>query len=105
MLPLPRRLIIAALVVFAETAAAIAAPSANRVTMPVPALVERGEMVLAQQRMNTNCTRAAAEAAAMTGGEVLSAMPVVSGRPICRVTVLVINARGRPKRVRLRIPM
>jgi len=52
-----------------------------------------------------NCMRAAQQAQAMTGGEVLSVVPARNGRPVCRVTVLVINARGRPKRIRLRIPM
>ena len=52
-----------------------------------------------------NCDRAVQQAVQMTGGELLSAHPVRSGRPICAVTVLVINAKGRPKKVRLRIPM
>jgi hypothetical protein len=51
------------------------------------------------------CERAARQALAMTGGELLSVRPVRSGKPICAVTVLVINAKGRPKKVRLRIPM
>ena len=51
------------------------------------------------------CERAAQQAVAMTGGELLSVRPARNGRPICAVTVLVINAKGRPKKVRLRIPM
>ncbi len=53
----------------------------------------------------SGCGRAAQQAAAMTGGEVLSVEPARNGRPVCKVTVLVINARGRPKKVKLRIPM
>ena len=52
-----------------------------------------------------SCERAAQQAVAMTGGELLSVRPARSGRPICAVTVLIINAKGRPKKVRLRIPM
>ena len=52
-----------------------------------------------------SCERAAQQALAMTGGELLSVRPARNGRPICAVTVLVINAKGRPKKVRLRIPM
>lgn len=52
-----------------------------------------------------SCDRAAQQAIAMTGGELLSVRPARNGRPICAVTVLVINAKGRPKKVRLRIPM
>jgi hypothetical protein len=52
-----------------------------------------------------SCDRAAEQAVAMTGGELLSVRPARNGRPICAVTVLVINAKGRPKKVRLRIPM
>jgi hypothetical protein len=51
------------------------------------------------------CTRAAQQAVQMTGGELLSVRPARNGRPICAVTVLVINAKGRPRKVRLRIPM
>jgi hypothetical protein len=52
-----------------------------------------------------NCERAARQAVQMTGGELLSVHPARNGRPICAVTVLVINAKGRPKKVKLRIPM
>lgn len=52
-----------------------------------------------------SCERAATQAVQITGGELLSVRPARNGRPICAVTVLVINAKGRPKKVRLRIPM
>ena len=51
------------------------------------------------------CDRAVAQALEMTGGELLSVQPARNGRPICRVTVLVVKANGRPKKIRLRIPM
>jgi hypothetical protein len=51
------------------------------------------------------CQRAAQEAVKMTGGELLSVRPARNGRPMCAVTVLVINAKGRPRKMRLRIPM
>ena len=51
------------------------------------------------------CDRAVEEAIAMTGGELLSVQPARNGRPICRVTVLVVKQNGRPKKIKLRIPM
>lgn len=51
------------------------------------------------------CDRAVAQALEMTGGELLSVQPARSGKPICRVTVLVVKANGRPKKIKLRIPM
>jgi hypothetical protein len=51
------------------------------------------------------CERAVEQALAMTGGELLSVQPARNGKPICRVTVLVVKANGRPKKIRLRIPM
>lgn len=51
------------------------------------------------------CDRAVEQALAMTGGELLSVQPARSGKPICRVTVLVVKPNGRPKKVKLRIPM
>jgi hypothetical protein len=51
------------------------------------------------------CDRAVRQALEMTGGELLSVRPARNGKPICAVTVLVINAKGRPKKMRLRIPM
>jgi hypothetical protein len=51
------------------------------------------------------CERAIEQAIAMTGGELLSAHPARNGRPVCVLTVLVINAKGRPRKVRMRIPM
>jgi hypothetical protein len=51
------------------------------------------------------CDRAVEQALAMTGGELLSVQPARNGRPICRVTVLVVKQNGRPKKIKLRIPM
>jgi hypothetical protein len=51
------------------------------------------------------CERAIEQALAMTGGELLSVRPARSGKPVCVLTVLVVNAKGRPKKVRMRIPM
>lgn len=51
------------------------------------------------------CDRAVEQALAMTGGELLSVQAARSGKPICRVTVLVVKPNGRPKKVKLRIPM
>jgi hypothetical protein len=51
------------------------------------------------------CDRAVEQAIAMTGGELLSVQPARSGKPICRVTVLVVKPNGRPVKVKLRIPM
>jgi hypothetical protein len=51
------------------------------------------------------CDRAVEQAIEMTGGELLSVQPARSGKPICRVTVLVVKPNGRPKKIKLRIPM
>jgi hypothetical protein len=51
------------------------------------------------------CDHAVDQALAMTGGELLSVEPARSGKPICKVTVLVVNAKGRPKKIKLRLPM
>jgi hypothetical protein len=51
------------------------------------------------------CDRAVEQALELTGGELLSVQPARNGKPICRVTVLVVNPNGRPKKVKLRIPM
>jgi len=58
-----------------------------------------------QPIMRGTCDHAARQAVQMTGGELLSVRPARNGRPICAVTVLVINAKGRPKKMKLRIPM
>ncbi|MBL0371086.1 hypothetical protein JJB09_03510 [Rhizobium sp. KVB221] len=59
----------------------------------------------AYHEVRGGCNTAARQAVEMTGGELLSVRPARNGRPVCAVTVLVINAKGRPKKVRLRIPM
>ena len=50
------------------------------------------------------CDRAVEQALEMTGGELLSVQPAPSGKPISRLTVLVVKSKGRPKKIRIRIP-
>lgn len=56
-------------------------------------------------RLQGSCQRAVQQALQMTGGELLSVRPARNGRPICAVTVLVMGAKGRPRKMRLRVPM
>jgi hypothetical protein len=51
------------------------------------------------------CDRAVQQALAMTGGELMSVQTARGGKPICRVTVLVVKPNGRPVKVKLKIPM
>lgn len=70
-------------------------PPLSRTIQTPPAVVEaRGA-----------CDRAVEQALAMTDGELLSVQPARNGRPICKVTVLVVKPNGRPKKIKLRIPM
>jgi len=78
----------------------LATPPADRGALPQ----NHGPEILMAQARN-GCGRAIAQALAMTGGELLSAHPARSGRPVCVLTILVTNAKGRPKKVRMRIPM
>lgn len=50
------------------------------------------------------CAGAVNQAMAMTGGELLS-VKANRNQGVCVVTMLVIKQNGRPKKVRLRIPM
>jgi hypothetical protein len=52
--------------------------------------------------VNGSCENAVQQALSETGGELLSVKPAHN---VCNITVLVVNAKGRPKKVRLRIPM
>jgi hypothetical protein len=54
-------------------------------------------------RLQGSCQRAVQQALQMTGGELLSVRPGRKG--LCAVTVLVIGAKGRPRKVRIRMPM
>lgn len=60
------------------------------------------------RRMRTNnraaCAGAVDQAMSMTGGELLS-VKANRNQGVCVVTMLVIKQNGRPKKVRLRIPM
>jgi hypothetical protein len=70
--------------------------------VPYAANTDRAEVVT---QVRGACDRAVQEAISMTGGELLSVQPARNGRPICRVTVLVVKQNGRPKKIKLRIPM
>ena len=70
-----------------------------------PADVDTYEPQTEMAQVRGACDRAVEQALEMTGGELLSVQPARNGKPICRVTVLVVKANGRPKRIRLRIPM
>ncbi|KQV43508.1 MULTISPECIES: hypothetical protein [unclassified Rhizobium] len=50
-----------------------------------------------------DCSAAAAQVVAETGGELLSAQPTSDGK--CVVTVLIPGNGGRPKKVTVRVPM
>lgn len=54
-----------------------------------------------------DCSAAAAQVVAQTGGQLLSATPAdQGGQPVCKVTVLVPGAGGeRPKKVTVTVPM
>jgi hypothetical protein len=59
-----------------------------------------------RQRANNSaaCAGAVNQAMDMTGGELLS-VKANRNQGVCVVTMLVIKQNGRPKKVRLRIPM
>ena len=50
-----------------------------------------------------DCSAAAAQVVAETGGELLSAQPTADGK--CVVTVLIPGNGGRPKKVTVKVPM
>jgi len=67
--------------------------------------MQPGDDVPVGRLQGGSCQRAVQQALQMTGGELLSVRPARNGRPVCAVTVLVIGAKGRPRKVRLRVPM
>lgn len=67
--------------------------------------MQQDDGVTVGRRQGGGCDRAVKQALQMTGGELLSVRPARNGKPICAVTVLVISAKGRPRKVRLRVPM
>lgn len=81
--------------------------AASLMASPSEPLPDAGlnEPLAAVTEVRGACDRAVEEAIAMTGGELLSVQPARNGRPICRVTVLVVKPNGRPKKIKLRIPM
>lgn len=54
-------------------------------------------------RVAGDCSAAAAQVVAQTGGELLSAQPTGDGQ--CVVTVLIPGNGGRPKKVTVKVPM
>ncbi|WP_018239148.1 two-component system FeuPQ modulator FeuN [Ensifer sp. BR816] len=54
-------------------------------------------------RVAGDCSAAAAQVVAETGGELLSAQPTADGK--CVVTVLIPGNGGRPKKVTVKVPM
>lgn len=88
---------------FVVTALVAAGLMATPSEPPADAVVNAPKAQVAEAR--GACDRAVAQALEMTGGELLSVQPARSGKPICRVTVLVLKANGRPKKIKLRIPM
>ncbi|WEX78369.1 hypothetical protein PYH37_003250 [Sinorhizobium numidicum] len=54
-------------------------------------------------RVAGDCSAAAAQVVAETGGELLSAQPTSDGK--CVVTVLIPGNGGRPKKVTVKVPM
>lgn len=88
---------------FVVTALVAAGLMATPSEPPADAVVNVPQAVVTEAR--GACDRAVAQALEMTGGELLSVQPARSGKPICRVTVLVLKANGRPKKIKLRIPM
>ncbi len=54
-------------------------------------------------RVAGDCSAAAEQVVAQTGGELLSAQPTGDGQ--CVVTVLIPGNGGRPKKVTVKVPM
>jgi hypothetical protein len=67
--------------------------------------MERVQPDVPMGRIEGSCQHAVQQALQITGGELLSVRPARNGRPICAVTVLVIGPKGRPRKVRVRVPM
>ena len=69
------------------------------ISSPQPAILPTMDTV---KTVSGSCEQAVQQALSETGGELLSVKP---SRNVCNITILVVNAKGRPKKVRLRIPM
>ena len=82
---------------------------ASALMVPAPsAQMSAGNEIAPQAQIvqaAAGCDRAVAKALQMTGGELLSVQAAKNGKMVCRVTVLVVKANGRPKKVQLRIPV
>ncbi|HXV31675.1 MAG TPA: hypothetical protein VD840_15220 [Sinorhizobium sp.] len=79
-------------VIIAALAAGLAGSPSPAVSVPTVVL-----------RVAGDCSAAAAQVTAETGGELLSAQPTSDGK--CVVTVLIPGNGGRPKKVTVRVPM
>ncbi|OHV85750.1 hypothetical protein [Ensifer sp. LCM 4579] len=77
----------------------IAALAAGLAGFPPPAVTVPAVIVSAAG----DCSVAAAQVVAETGGELLSVQPTSDGK--CVVTVLIPGNGGRPKKLTVRVPM
>ncbi|MFK0275072.1 MULTISPECIES: hypothetical protein [unclassified Ensifer] len=78
----------------------IAALAAGLAGFSPPAISVPSDIVV---RVAGDCSAAAAQVVADTGGELLSAQPTSDGQ--CVITVLVPGNGGRPKKVTVKVPM
>ncbi|MDK1384753.1 two-component system FeuPQ modulator FeuN [Sinorhizobium sp. 7-81] len=79
-------------VIIAALAAGLAGFSPPVINMPSAVVRAAGD-----------CSAAAAQVVAETGGELLSAQPTSDGQ--CVITVLIPGNGGRPKKVTVKVPM
>ncbi|THK39669.1 hypothetical protein EHS39_00460 [Ensifer sp. MPMI2T] len=77
----------------------IAALAAGLAGFSTPAIKVPSAIV----RAAGDCSAAAAQVVAETGGELLSAQPTSDGQ--CVITVLIPGNGGRPKKVTVKVPM
>lgn len=78
----------------------IAALAAGLAGFNPPAVSLPSDIVV---RVSGDCSAAAAQVVADTGGELLSAQPTSDGQ--CVITVLIPGNGGRPKKVTVKVPM
>jgi hypothetical protein len=85
---------------FMSSPVIIAALAASLSGFSPPAISVPSDVVV---RVAGDCSAAAAQVVADTGGELLSAQPTSDGQ--CVITVLVPGNGGRPKKVTVKVPM
>ena len=85
---------------FMSSPVIIAALAAGLAGFSPPAISVPSDIVV---RVSGDCSAAAAQVVADTGGELLSAQPTSDGQ--CVITVLVPGNGGRPKKVTVKVPM